>query len=163
MSIRLEVISTSHVAAYCDCVLAVATDGGFLACPSTEQLERQALNSIAEGGVHLLAMDGPRVAGWGQVMRGQGDAVAHRADVLLGVRAEYRGQGLGSRLLGGCMNVAAARGIEYLELEVRSDNQPAMRLYHRAGFRATSTVRDAMRVDGVAYDAIRMILSLESR
>jgi ribosomal protein S18 acetylase RimI-like enzyme len=161
MPISFQAITPADVAAFCDCAHAVARESGFLACPSPAQLERQALANITSGDVHILAVDGKRVAGWGQVLRGQGDAVAHRADVTLGVRSEYRGQGLGQRLLRACVEDAAARGIAYLELEVRSDNRRAMKLYRCAGFSAVSIVRDAMRVSGVAYDALRMSLSIE--
>jgi ribosomal protein S18 acetylase RimI-like enzyme len=160
MPISFQAITPANVAAYCECAHAVARDSGFLACLSTAQLEHQALANIMSGDVHILALDGARVAGWGQVLRGQGDAVAHRADVTLGVRSEYRGQGLGQRLLTACVEHAAVRGIDYLELEVRSDNRRAMQLYRRAGFSAVSIVRDAMRVSGVAYDALRMSLSI---
>lgn len=160
MSISLEPLTAAAIAAYCDCVRTVARDSGFLACPSPAQLERQALSCIASGDSCILAMEGQYVAGWGQVSRGQGDAVAHRADLVLGVRSEYRGQGLGQQLMSACVNAASTRGIAYLELEVRADNRQAMKLYRAAGFTPTSLVRDAMRVQGVTYDAFRMSLSL---
>jgi ribosomal protein S18 acetylase RimI-like enzyme len=51
-----------------------------------------------------------------------------------GISADSRGQGLGSRLLEALLNSARARGYERLCLDVSSDNQPALRIYERAGF-----------------------------
>jgi ribosomal-protein-alanine N-acetyltransferase len=45
-----------------------------------------------------------------------------------------RGRGLGSRLLARVLEVARARGVDTVYLEVRESNQPALALYRRFGF-----------------------------
>jgi tRNA threonylcarbamoyl adenosine modification protein TsaD/ribosomal-protein-alanine acetyltransferase len=52
----------------------------------------------------------------------------------LAVRADARGSGLGSALLGELFEEAARRSLGRLTLEVRPSNAPAIRLYRRAGF-----------------------------
>jgi RimJ/RimL family protein N-acetyltransferase len=46
------------------------------------------------------------------------------------------------------------------ELEARADNERAIRLYERVGFAHEATKRNAMRFDGVYYDAVQMSLLL---
>lgn len=53
----------------------------------------------------------------------------------LAVRPELRGRGLGIQLLEAIVAEAAHLGATELTLEVRQSNEPALRLYRRAGFR----------------------------
>lgn len=63
------------------------------------------------------------------------DAAGSTCDVMtIAVTPEARGTGLGRRLLGHLVDAATATGAEALLLEVRADNDPALRLYERAGF-----------------------------
>ncbi len=52
----------------------------------------------------------------------------------LAVAANLRGRGIGETLLEACEAEVAARGCSRLRLEVRSDNDPAQRLYERRGY-----------------------------
>ena len=52
----------------------------------------------------------------------------------LAVLPELRGRGLGTQLLEAVMVEAAHLGAIVLTLEVRQSNEPALRLYERAGF-----------------------------
>lgn len=58
----------------------------------------------------------------------------------LAVRPELRGRGLGTQLLEGVIAEAAHLGAVEVTLEVRESNEPARRLYEKAGFR-----RDGVR------------------
>jgi len=55
----------------------------------------------------------------------------------LAVLPELRGRGLGIQLLEAVIVEAAHLGATLLTLEVRASNQPALRLYARAGFERT--------------------------
>ena len=50
------------------------------------------------------------------------------------VTPRLRGQGLGRHLLSRVLDVARARGIETMFLEVRASNEPALELYRSFGF-----------------------------
>ena len=52
----------------------------------------------------------------------------------LAVRPECRGRGLATRLLEAVMAEAAQMGVQSATLEVRRSNEPALRLYAKAGF-----------------------------
>lgn len=166
MPIIMRDIALGDIARYRDCVDAVAREQSFLAftqVPPLDWFEAQVKASIASDGVHVLAHDTEDVIAWAQVLRGQGNLVAHRGDLVMGVRPAYRGRGVGRRLLAACMESAAAKGIDLIELEVRIDNHHALRMYRSAGFNAVATIRDAMRVGGASYDAFRMSRSLLAR
>lgn len=50
------------------------------------------------------------------------------------VRPELRQRGIGSRVLHHLLQLAEAAQVEAIFLEVRASNQPAIHLYHTAGF-----------------------------
>ena len=63
------------------------------------------------------------------------DLAGSTADVMtLAVHPAYRGSGLADRLLDRLVAEAGASGAQALLLEVRADNEPALRLYARHGF-----------------------------
>ncbi len=69
--------------------------------------------------------------------------VAGTADLLrVVVHPEARGQGIGGSLLRAGMEWAAALGAQQMLLEVRPDNEAALRLYQRHGFAPVTTRRD---------------------
>lgn len=74
--------------------------------------------------------------------------IAHVAQMV--VEPEWRGRGLGSRLMRSAMGAAAARGSERMTLLVAAGNSAAVAIYERLGFtdRATFVVahRDQPRV-----------------
>lgn len=69
--------------------------------------------------------------------------VADTADLLrVVVHPKLRGQGIGGSLLRAGMEWAAALGAQQMLLEVRPDNEAAVRLYRRHGFEPVTTRRD---------------------
>ncbi len=53
----------------------------------------------------------------------------------------WHGRGLASRLLTRCLDHACKLGFETIDLEVNSDNVPAVALYHKQGFRKAGDTR----------------------
>jgi ribosomal-protein-alanine N-acetyltransferase len=60
----------------------------------------------------------------------------------LAVRPEYRGGGLGRRLLAIALTVGERRGARVALLEVRESNRPAIELYHSMGFVSVAVRRN---------------------
>lgn len=74
--------------------------------------------------------------------------------LLIAVRPELRGHGVGDSLLAALVNDAAKRGAEKLFLEMRANN-PAVSLYKRHGFEPIGRRRDYYTLgDGSRLDAI---------
>lgn len=109
------------------------------------QLYRELLGK--PGTILLLADTGHELAGYGlaHVMAAAGSWTADTWQTgaqlgeieSLGVRPAYRGQGIGSRLLGELISQLAAAGVHDLVLGVLPGNTAAIRLYQRFGFQPT--------------------------
>jgi ribosomal-protein-alanine N-acetyltransferase len=80
--------------------------------------------------------------------------------LLIAVRPEHRGQGLGRKLLEALENDARGRGAKQLFLEMRSNN-PAESIYRARGFSPIGNRRGYYRLkDGNRLDAITFSLGL---
>lgn len=62
----------------------------------------------------------------------------------IGVLPEFRGQGLGSRLLEAGLSYLKTRGVEKVRLEVRPGNLAAVRLYKNHGFEKVGSMEDSL-------------------
>lgn len=74
--------------------------------------------------------------------------------LLIAVRPEERGRGLGRRIMNHYVDAAKRRGVRRIFLEMRANN-PASSLYQRAGFTPIGTrPRYYRTMDGQTIDAI---------
>jgi [ribosomal protein S18]-alanine N-acetyltransferase len=77
--------------------------------------------------------------------------------LLIAVRPEVRGTGLGRRLMQDLLAQARRSGVAQLFLEVREGNDPALRLYRSAGFEPVGRrARYYRGRDGRAHDALTL-------
>jgi ribosomal protein S18 acetylase RimI-like enzyme len=76
----------------------------------------------------------------------------------MGVVPDYRGRGIGARLMDQALKKAFTTGIVRVELSVQADNTRAIRLYEKVGFVREGILPDAVFVDGEFNDAIAMAL-----
>jgi ribosomal protein S18 acetylase RimI-like enzyme len=82
----------------------------------------------------------------------------------MGVHRVWRRRGLGRRLLETAAGWARGdTGIDWLDLEVLSENLPAVELYARAGFTTVARVADMLRIAGVSHDLNYMTFMLRQR
>lgn len=58
----------------------------------------------------------------------------------IGIVAQHRGKGLGSRIVNHCLRGFQEAGVEYVRLEVTAHNTGAFRLYERLGFKVLKVV-----------------------
>lgn len=164
--ILIAPIAPGHAASYRACLDVVARERKYLAQAEAlpiERIEEFVRSSVAADAAQFVALDGERVVGWADIFPAWAHAVAHCGQLGMGVHPDYRGQGIGERLLAACIAKARTRGITRIELEARSDNQPAIGLYRKLGFVDEARKRNAMRFDGVYYDAVQMSLVFDGR
>lgn len=106
------------------------------------------------------AFDGAELVGIAGFYVRAGPKHAHKG-MLVGmfVRPQYRGTGLGGRLVEAIIGHARER-VELLQLFVVSDNLPARRLYQRFGFVEYGVERHATKYRGQYHDDALMALDL---
>ena len=126
--------------------------------PALEKLTAFVENNISKGYPQLLAVVDGQVIGWVDITPGTGEFTAHRGAVGIGLLPQWRGHGLGERLLTQCITRAFAAGMTRIALEVRVDNLRAIALYEKCGFVREGLSRNGVRVQGTYYDTVQMAL-----
>ena len=163
MAFEIVPIALEHAVGFHACLDAVAKEKRYLAQTQAlplERIEGFVRDSVTNDAVQFVAVDGSLIIGWADIFPGWADAVKHCGSLGMGVLPACRGQGVGKGLLQACLAKARAKGITRVELEARADNERAIKLYERLGFQHEATKRQAMRFDGVYYDAVQMSLLL---
>jgi ribosomal protein S18 acetylase RimI-like enzyme len=150
-------LARQHLAGFHRAVERVAREGRYLAmleAPPFARTRRLVLDSLKDGGVHLVAVAGDEVVGWCDLRLKTAPTQRHSAVLGMGVVVEHRHRGLGRRLL--VETLTRARGLRRIELIVRADNAAAIALYRSCGFELEGTCRSYLRHDGLEHDALLM-------
>jgi ribosomal protein S18 acetylase RimI-like enzyme len=87
----------------------------------------------------------------------------HRCLLGMGVRRDYRRIGLGGALLTHAEEWTASQRIEWIDLQVLSNNDAAVQLYLRSGFHKTAEIPDMFRIDGHSLSYMFMSKIIEGR
>ena len=137
---------------------------GFVEGPSLEST-RGFLRSILGGaGVQMLAVTTTEeVIGWCDIIRNPHEGFRHVGRLGMAFLPEYRGRGLGRRLIAQTINAARKAGIERVELEVFASNKRAIAFYEAAGFVIEGVKHHARKLDGRYDDNVFMALIASAR
>jgi ribosomal protein S18 acetylase RimI-like enzyme len=111
---------------------------------------------IAQNHPAYYAVEGGQVVGWVDISVPTDPTQAHRGHLGMGIVKEFRGQGLGSKLISAAIAHAQRIGLEKVELEVFADNLAAIGLYQRQGFEKTGEISRYRKIDGEYQDVILM-------
>jgi ribosomal protein S18 acetylase RimI-like enzyme len=88
----------------------------------------------------------------------------HRCLLGMGVDRNSRRAGLGAALIAHARRWAAeVARLEWIDLQVISENQAALALYRRAGFNTAGEITDMYRIDGNSFSYTTMSLRLDVR
>jgi SAM-dependent methyltransferase len=112
--------------------------------------------------VQFVATDGERVVGWCDVAPRSWHGFRHSGVLGMGVVAEWRNQGIGSRLLQATLAAARAAGLSRIDLEVFRSNRGAIILYEKFGFVHEGVKRDARVLDDLRDDLLCMGLRFDA-
>lgn len=104
------------------------------------EAETDYLRRVAASGndIMLLAKSCGEIIGMANLIR-KHKRMSHRGELGICVRKDYWGCGVASALMEQILSFAKECGIEQVNLEVRSDNTRAIRLYERFGFKKLCT------------------------
>ncbi len=86
--------------------------------------------------------------------------MSHRAELGISVVRSEWGHGVGSLLMERLVEFAKASGTELVHLEVRADNERAIRLYERFGFRTVGVFPAYFKIQNDYHDFRIMVLDL---
>lgn len=122
------------------------------------EMWRQRLIETPAGTYNLVAVVGGKVVGQlGLHTYANRPRRRHAASIGMGVHDDWQGKGIGTALLGACVEMADKwLNIKRLELEVYTDNEAAIRLYERYGFEREGTLRQYAFRNGQYVDSYLM-------
>jgi putative acetyltransferase len=125
--------------------------------PSLE-MHRKRLAEVPDGAYNLLAcVEGQVVGHLGLHTYPLRARRRHVGDLGMSVRDEWQGQGIGTALMQATVDLADRwLNLERLELQVYTDNAPAVALYKKFGFEIEGTLRKMAFRDGAYVDAFVM-------
>ena len=131
--------------------------------PLDEEAERDYLAMQAEShdSIQLLAKARGEIIGTASLNRRQG-RMSHRAEFGISLKKAWWGCGAATVLAQGVLAFAREAGIEQVNLEVRSDNRRAIRLYEKLGFRKLCTFPGFFKINGQLIDFDFMNLDLRA-
>lgn len=72
--------------------------------------------------------------------------------IVIGIREQYTGQGIGTRLFTALEDWARTAGVRRLHLTVETDNVRALALYHKMGFEVVGHIHHAVQIQGQWLD-----------
>jgi RimJ/RimL family protein N-acetyltransferase len=88
----------------------------------------------------------------------------HRCLLGMGVERRHRRAGLGAAMIAHARQWAAdVAQLEWIDLQVISDNQAAVGLYQRAGFVKAGEMPDMFRIDGRSFGYTTMSMRVDMR
>ena len=125
---------------------------------TTVEQERERLAAIdkSDNQRTFLAEDNGQLVGWLWASGGSYRRNHHNVHIVIGIRAAFTHQGIGTRLFQACEGWVKQRGLHRLELTVMTHNLPGIALYQKMGFAIEGTARDALLVDGNYVDLYTM-------
>ncbi len=115
---------------------------------------------LESNGPVYYAIDGDRVVGWCDIFPLKNERQKHRGTLGMGLLPDYRGKGLGAKLLSATLDHAQKIGLEKVELHVYTSNVSAIALYKKFGFQQEGVIKKYRKLDGVDFDCVAMALFL---
>ena len=162
-SIAIRPIALADIEAFCALTDRVMRERQFMAFLEGFPLEEAAAfvaRNIRLRNPQWVADDGGHVVGWCDIRRETIPVYAHCGHLGMGLDRDYRGCGIGERLIRAALDDARAAGLERVELSVYARNTRAAALYRRVGFVHEGTRVRGKKVDGEYDDVLIMGMTL---
>ena len=159
--IQIRHISENDIEGFHTCFDEVACERkflGFVAAPPIEQTRKWLLAGMEQGEIRLIAVEDNRIVGWCDIETNDREGFSHAGKLGMGILKEYRGQGIGSKLLKETLSAAKAGHLERVELDVYASNTTAIKLYEKFNFQIEGRKRKARKLDETYDDIIVMAL-----
>lgn len=129
--------------------------------PSLERVQKFVAKMQEVGNPQFVAVLDNEVVGWSDIRRLEQSVLSHAGELGMGVLRDFRGQGLGQKLLETCLTAAWSLNFLKVNLTVFSGNTAAIALYKKVGFQQDGVLRRHAQVEGVFRDSLFMSLLRE--
>ena len=131
--------------------------------PITVEQEQHFLENVHSdpGSIHLIALKDGKIIADGS-LSGFPRRMSHRAGLGISVVRDEWNHGIGSMLMERLIGFAKESGIELINLEVRADNDSAIHLYEKYGFRSIGTSPAYFKIGDQYFDFVLMVLDLRT-
>ena len=156
---RIVPLKEEHIEDFRAALDSVAREQIYLAmleAPPLEDMRKFIRESIAADASHMVAIVDEELVGWCDVLRKPRPTLRHSGVLGMGVKANYRGHGIGKALMDATLQAAKAKGFKRVELTVRVDNPRAKRLYESFGFVEEGLCKRYMCLNGEYTDSYLM-------
>ena len=111
--------------------------------------------------INLIARSEERVVGHLYMFRTPYERRKGVADLLIYIHQDFQDLGLGTRMMGKAIEIAKERGFHRLGLTVVADNERAINVYEKVGFKREGIARETFYGDDHRYhDEVEMGLLL---
>ncbi len=121
------------------------------------QYIREVLDRVEKDeAVNIIADIGDKIVASGGVARGKYDDTHRHGSLGLTVSQEYRGHGIGSRIIQTLVAESRRLGLKSIDVEFLAINKSAERAYKRAGFKKAGIIPSKIFRNGEYFDAMIM-------
>jgi ribosomal protein S18 acetylase RimI-like enzyme len=96
------------------------------------------------------------VIGWIDISWSDNPRMKHRGRLGMGLLPEYRGNGIGGKLMDAALKQARKCKLEKVELQVYTSNKRAIALYKKMGFKVEGQIQRYRKVGNRYFDCLCM-------
>ena len=162
--VAVRPIELRDIGSFAECVGSVIAERDYLAWQAPFPIESTAqfvASNIRLRNPQFVADDGGVVVGWCDITRSTVPVLVHSGMLGMGMLQQYRGRGLGMRLMLATLAAAREACIERVDLAVFARNVRAAALYRQAGFREVGRRVRGKKLGGDYDDEILMEVLLD--
>ena len=112
--------------------------------------------SIDGNNLILVAIENENIIGFLSLERGVPKRIRHTGYIVIGIRSNFRGMGIGSKLFSKLDEWVMKNNVTRIELSVICSNTVAKHLYEKNGFEVEGVRKNSMIIDGKYVDEFTM-------
>lgn len=163
MEVTIKPIAEEHIVGY-HSVLSIVSEErrylGFDKAPPFDGTCEFVRGNIADGIPQFVALVDGEVVGWCDISLSRRPVFKHSGSLGMGIHPDFRGQGIGKKLITTTIEAAQRKGVTRVELEVFASNNRAIALYEKIGFKREGLKQRFARFDERYEDGVIMALLL---
>lgn len=159
MNLIIRKIEESDIDGYWAALDSVVNERKYLQTirtPSREDTSVFVRKNIENSYAQYIALVDDAVVGWADILPYQSEITSHVGLLGMGVISEFRGKGIGKKILKETISEARGVNIKRIELEVFAKNSTAIALYRQVGFEHEGIKRGARYINGRYEDVCIM-------